>query len=130
MPTPIQTLLNPSIGIADMMPMPSDERLPQLRELATSVLQETGLESLYGAVNARTVVQGLLCPNVGDGTLVNPDVFSAQMKGIRERLREREKNKGKGKDDPRVTDLLENEIEPLMQNEALFTAYSNLMVGG
>lgn len=129
MPAPVQSLLNPSIGIADLMPMPAGERLPQARELSASVLQETGLEALYGAVNARTVVQGLICPVIGDGTLVNPEMFTSRLKSLQKRLRSGEKA-GEAASDPRVREMLEKELEPLLQNEALFVAYSNLMVGG
>lgn len=129
MPAPVQSLLNPSIGIADLMPMPAGERLPQARELSASVLQETGLEALYGAVNARTVVQGLICPSIGDGTLVNPEMFTSRLKSLQKKLRSGETAAGAASD-PRVREMLEKELEPLLQNESLFVAYSNLMVGG
>ena len=87
MPTSIQqSLLNPSIGIGDLMAMPNTDRLPQSRELASSSLNQTGLEGLYGETNARTAVESLLCPNVGDGTLVSPEVFEASIAALVRKL--------------------------------------------
>ena len=84
----INTFLNPSIGIQELLQMPEDNRLPQARELGASLLQETGLEGLYGAVNSHTAFEALLCPNVGDGTLVSPEVFSSQLESLVKKLSE------------------------------------------
>ena len=47
MPTPITTpLLDPSIGIQNVMDMPQASRLPTAKEIATTVLHEAGLEEL------------------------------------------------------------------------------------
>ena len=77
MPAPIQSLLNPSIGIQELLAMPEPSRLPQAKEMPSSVLQQTGLEQLYGTANARTGSEALLCPDVGDGRIVSPEVFQA-----------------------------------------------------
>ncbi|MDY6009936.1 MAG: hypothetical protein SPJ12_02150 [Duodenibacillus sp.] len=118
----IQSILNPSIGIQELLSMPEEGRLPQARELASSMLQHTGLEALYGAVNSRTAAESLLCPNVGDGTLVNPAVFQSQLEAILEKLRK--------SDNPKIRALLEKEIVPLLQNGMLLSAYRGLMLGG
>lgn len=122
MPTPIQSLFNPSVGIQGLMEMPETGRLPQLRELATTSLQATGLEELYGPVNARTAVESLLCPNVGDGTLVSPEVFSSELEEIVRKLEKSE--------NPKIRAMLEEEIIPLIQNGMLLSAYRGLMIGG
>ena len=102
--------------------MPETGRLPQLRELATTSLQATGLEELYGPVNARTAVESLLCPNVGDGTLVSPEVFSSELEEIVRKLEKSE--------NPKIRAMLEEEIIPLIQNGMLLSAYRGLMIGG
>ena len=118
----INTFLNPSIGIQELLQMPEDNRLPQARELGASLLQETGLEGLYGAVNSHTAFEALLCPNVGDGTLVSPEVFSSQLESLVKKLSESRK--------PKIRAMLEHEIIPLMQNGMLLSAYRGLMIGG
>ena len=118
----INTFLNPSIGIQELLQMPEDNRLPQARELGASLLQETGLEGLYGAVNSHTAFEALLCPNVGDGTLVSPEVFSSQLESLVKKLSESR--------NPKIRAMLEHEIIPLMQNGMLLSAYLGLMIGG
>ena len=118
----IQSLLNPSIGIQELLQMPEDNRLPQARELGSSMLQETGLEGLYGAVNSHTACEALLCPNVGDGTLVSPEVFNSQLESLLKKLSESR--------NPKIRAMLEHEIIPLMQNGMLLSAYRGLMLGG
>ena len=118
----INTFLNPSIGIQELLQMPEDNRLPQARELGASLLQETGLEGLYGAVNSHTAFEAVLCPNVGDGTLVSPEVFSSQLESLVKKLSESR--------NPKIRAMLEHEIIPLMQNGMLLSAYRGLMIGG
>ena len=122
MPAPIQSLLNPSIGIQELLAMPEPSRLPQAKEMPSSVLQQTGLEQLYGTANARTGSEALLCPDVGDGRIVSPEVFQAQLTAILAKL---EKS-----DNSKIKALLENEILPLLQNGMLLSAYRGLMLGG
>ena len=120
--TSIQTLFNPSLGIQGLLDMPDAGRLPQARELASSTLQASSLEELYGPLNARTAVEDLLCPNVGDGTLVSPEVFSSELENI---VRKLEKS-----GNPKIRAMLEQEIVPLLENGMLLSAYQGLMIGG
>lgn len=120
--SPIHSLLNPSIGIQELMQMPESGRLPEIRDLANSVLNESSLEELYGAVNSRTAAEKLLCPSVGDGTLVSPEVFQSQLEALVRKLKQSE--------NPKVIALLEQEIYPLLQNGMLLSAYRGLMLGG
>ncbi len=122
MTTPIQNLLNPSIGIQDLLPMPEASKLPQAKELASSVLQESSLESLYGAVNTRSNAEAFLCPDVGDGRVVSPEVFQSELTALVAKLQK--------SDNPKVKALLESEILPLLQNGMLLSAYRGLMLGG
>ena len=120
--SPIQSLLNPSLGIQELMQMPEAGKLPEIRDLANSVLNETSLEGLYGAVNSRSAAEALLCPSVGDGTLVSPEVFHSQLKALVDKLQHSE--------NPKVQELLKQEIYPVLQNGLLLSAYRGLMLGG
>lgn len=122
MTTVIQSYMNPSIGIQDLMPMEETNGLPKARELASGMLAESGLDALYGKVNIKTAVENLLCPNVGDGSLVSPEVFNNELERIVEKLRQ--------SDNEKIRAMLEEEILPLMQNGILLSAYRGLMIGG
>lgn len=122
MPTPVQNLFNPSVGIQSLMPMPDVEGLPEARDLASSALQQSTLQSLYGTKNAQTTVESYLCPDVGDGTLVSPEVFGHELEALLEKLR--------GSDNPKVRAMLEDVIVPLLENGQLLSAYRGLMIGG
>jgi hypothetical protein len=63
-----------------------------------------------------------LCPSVGDGTLVSPEVFHSQLKALVDKLQHSE--------NPKVQELLKQEIYPLLQNGLLLSAYRGLMLGG
>ncbi len=122
MPTRIDSLLNPSIGIADLLPMPDAATLPEARDLGTNLLQESGLENLFRTANSRSALEALLCPDIGDGSLVSPETFEADLHAVLEKL-------GKS-NNPKIQALVREEIEPLLQNGLLLTAYRNLMLGG
>lgn len=122
MPTPVQTLFNPTIGIQTLMPMPEQEALPAARDVGTSALAQSTLQTLYGPTNAQTRIEGFLCPDVGDGTLVAPEVFQRELRKIAKKLRKSKR--------PEIRSLVENELEPLEENEMLLSAYRGLMLGG
>lgn len=122
MPTPVQNLFNPSVGIQSLMSMPDVEGLPEARDLASSALQQSSLQSLYGTKNAQTTVEAYLCPDVGDGTLVSPEVFGHELETLLEKLR--------GSDNPKVRAMLEDVIVPLLENGQLLSAYRGLMISG
>lgn len=122
MPAPIPTLLNPSIGILGLLQMPDTGRLPPAKELASSLLQESSLESLYGPVNSRTAFEAFLCPNVSDGRVVSPEVFSEDLQALVAILQK--------STNPKVQALVNEEILPLLQNGMLLSAYRGLMLGG
>lgn len=122
MTTAIQSFMNPSIGISELMQMRQTERLPQIRELSPGDLRSTGLDILYGQVNIKTAVESLLCPSVGDGSLVSPEVFSRELEAIVEKL--------KKSPNVKIRTMLEREILPLLENGMLLSAYRGLMIGG
>lgn len=88
MTSPVQNLLNSTIGIQDLLAMPDTPNLPRAKEIASSVLQQTGLENLYNTGNARTAAEALLCPDIGDGRVVTPEIFNAQLVRLYEKLKQ------------------------------------------
>ena len=58
-----------------------------------------------------------LCPDAGDGDILRPEVFSGNLAGCLEAL--------KDSDDPAVRALADGE-----QNKELLNAYMGLMIGG
>lgn len=122
MATSVETLWNPALGIGELLPAAKDASLPQPRELGASTLSETGLETLFSAVNSRTAVESYLCPDVGDGTVVAPEVFEATLEALVRKLQTSENLK--------LRALAEKELVPLLENKALFSAYRGLMLGG
>ena len=63
-------LLDPSLGIQNVMDMPTESALPRARDMGANALSEPGLEELYAPSNAQRYVESLLCPDVGDGSIV------------------------------------------------------------
>ena len=92
------------------------------RPLASNVLREAGLEELYSPCNAHHLVEQALCPDAGDGDILRPEVFSGNLAGCLEAL--------KDSDDPAVRALADGELAPLLQNKELLNAYMGLMIGG
>ncbi len=121
MPTPIN-LLDASLGIQTVMDMPDSGNLPRARELASNALSEPGLEELYAPSNARHLVERALCPDVGDGSMLSPEVFSETLQSCVSSLED--------VSDPAVQELLSRELKPLLQNGQLLQAYLGLMIGG
>ena len=115
-------LLDPSLGIQNVMEMPESGSLPHARELAVSVLREAGLDELYAPVNTRLLTEQALCPDVGDGTVLTPERFSSTLKGCVESL--------KDVDDPVVQSMINQDLKPLLENGQLLQAYAGLMIGG
>ncbi len=122
MPTPISNLLDTSLGIQNVMDMPAPSNLPRARELASNALNEPGLEELYAPGNAWQLVEQSLCPDVGDGSMLNPEVFSGTLETCVHDL--------EGRPEPAVQEMLSQELKPLLQNGQLLQAYLGLMIGG
>jgi len=121
---PSINLLDPSLGIQTIMESPAATRggIPEARPLASNVLREAGLEELYSPCNAHHLVEQALCPDAGDGDILRPEVFSGNLAGCLEAL--------KDSDDPAVRALVDGELAPLLQNKELLNAYMGLMIGG
>lgn len=115
-------LLDPSLGIQNIMEPQVNDPLPFARPLASSVLNEAGLEGLYAPSNSTRIVEAALCPDVGDGNLLRPEIFAVILKKCAADFA--------SSDDPAVQELVEKELHPLMKNHELLQAYTNLMIGG
>ena len=121
---PSINLLDPSLGIQTVMDSPVSGRdgIPAARQMAANVLREAGLEELYAPNNAEHLVERALCPDVGDGDLLRPDVFSANLAACAAALRD--------SDDPGVRRMGRDDLAPLLENVELLKAYTGLMIGG
>jgi type III secretion protein X len=120
----INNLLDPSLGIQDILDpgLATDGQLPRARPLAASVLREAGLEELYSPQNAARLVEQALCPDVGDGELLRPEVFAANLRESFEALKDSQ--------NPEVQDFLNTDLHLLLENRDLLQAYTGLMIGG
>ena len=116
-------LFDASLGIQSVMDAPvSQGNMPKARPLASNTLREAGLEELYNPANAQSLVQQALCPQVGDGELLRPDIFSSNLQRCLDDLTTAR--------DPAVRDFIRNDLAPLLENTDLLRAYTGLMVGG
>ena len=66
-------------------------------------------------------METLLCPDVGDGSVLSPEAFSEQIQGCLDELA--------SSDDLAVKSMLA-EIRGLQRNGELYQAYMGLMIGG
>ncbi len=120
-------LLSSNLGIQSVMDtMPSQEGLAQgmmhARPLATTIIHEAGLEEVYNPATAESLMQKALCPDVGDGEIVQPAVFRSNLQASMEDL-------GLSRD-PAVREFVKQDLGPLLENNELLQAYTGLMVGG
>ena len=98
------------------------DRLPDARPLASSPMREAGLEELYEGRHMDQLVSAALLPAVGDGSILQPDVFHAELRGSLDALRDSR--------EPAVRAFVRDDLAPLMDNADLLKAYTTLMVGG
>ncbi|MDR2786893.1 MAG: type III secretion protein [Candidatus Accumulibacter sp.] len=116
-----RNILNPNVGLQDVLdPAGFEFHLPQARPLATSVSAETGLADLYRLSDFQSRILAGLQPEVGDETLLRPDVFGKNLRESHRRLKD-SKN-------PRVRRFLRDELGPLLENDTLLREYVNLLV--
>ena len=114
-------LLDPSLGIQNVMDMPTESALPRARDMGANALSEPGLEELYAPSNAQRYVESLLCPDVGDGSILSPEAFSDNLDSVMRELA--------SSDDAAVKVMLA-ELKGLSRNGQLYQAYMGLMIGG
>ncbi|MBQ3059913.1 MAG: type III secretion protein [Desulfovibrio sp.] len=115
-------LLDPNLGIQNVMESGGNGAMPNARPLASTVLREAGLDELYNAGTAARQLEAALCPPVGDGSLLQPENFLAELKGSLNALRDSR--------EPAVRAFVRDELNPLLENTELLKAYTSLMIGG
>ena len=67
-------------------------------------------------------IEEALCPPVGDGSILQPELFHTELQGVLTALRDSDK--------PAVRAFVRDELTPLLENTELLRAYTGLMVGG
>ncbi|MBQ7617962.1 MAG: type III secretion protein [Desulfovibrio sp.] len=115
-------ILDSGYGIQGVLEMRDLPNIPEARPLPTTALREAGLEELFGAANTDKYLEQVLCPSVGDGTILQPAEFSNCLRGSLEAL--------KDNDQSAVRSFVSAELAPLLENEGLLQAYAGLLVGG
>jgi len=115
-------LLDSSTGIQQILDEIWSSSLPEARQLAATIMKGAGLDELYGPSNSQTLIEGALCPEVGDGSVLQPGPFFRALEDCAARLEQ--------STDPAVVEFLAKEVRPLLENRDLFGAYSGLMIGG
>ena len=116
-------IFDTSIGIQNVLLNELESMtMPRARPIAANVLSEAGLEELYMPRNAARLIETALCPEVGDGKILRPDVFSTLLRESFESLRE-SKN-------PDVRAFVRKDLTPMLEDANLLQAYTGLMVGG
>lgn len=115
-------LLDPGLGIQNIMAPGTAGHLPDARPLASSAMREAGLDELYNSCKAAQQLEVALCPAVGDGSILQPELFHMELQGALEALRDSDK--------PAVRAFVRDELAPLLENTELLRAYTGLMVGG
>ncbi len=116
-------LLDPSLGIQNVIDSMKEPGLPAARELPVTALHDAGLEELYSPSNAQKAIEDALCPGVGDGTILTPTLFKEAIRSVAMDL------DAEGCD-PAVREMIDGELRPLLENQRLFEAYTGLLIGG
>ena len=96
MPSVSLNLLDPNLGIQNVMDSGSGARMPDARPLASTVLREAGLDELYQQGAAEKQLDAALCPPVGDGSILQPEIFQAELRGGLEALKDSRDPAGAG----------------------------------
>ncbi len=116
-------IFDTSVGIQNvLLDELENATMPKAKPLAANVLSEAGLDELYMPRNAARMIEGALCPEVGDGKILRPDIFSDLLRNGLESLRE-SKN-------PDVRAFVRKDLAPMLEDATLLQAYTGLMVGG
>ena len=116
-------IFDTSIGIQSvLLDGTGNEKMPLARPLASTVMAEAGLEELFLPNNAGRMMEASLCPEVGDGKVLRPDVFSANLQSCLESLKDSR--------NPDVRAFVRRDLAPMMEDNSLLQAYVGLMIGG
>ncbi len=116
-------IFDTSIGIQSvLMEELGNSSMPAAKPLAANVMAEAGLEELYLPSNAGRMIEAVLCPDVGDGKLLRPDIFTAHLHDSLEALKDSR--------NAEVRAFIRKDLTPMLEDNALLQAYTGLMVGG
>ncbi len=115
-------LFNADLGIQNILNAQDNQRLPSTKQLTTSTLYDTHLDTLYSPTNMRDRLEHAVCPDIGDGEVARVDVFSESLKACALLLKDSR--------EPEIHDFLRRDLFPLLENEELLRTYYNLMLGG
>ncbi|MBQ7457147.1 MAG: type III secretion protein [Desulfovibrio sp.] len=115
-------LLDPNLGISSVQDAQEMPHMPEAQLLPSTNLREAGLEELYSAKTTDKMLEQALCPSVGDGTILQPAVFSTALRESLDVL--------KNVNHTDVKSFVSGELSPLIENESLLQAYSGLLIGG
>ncbi len=120
-------LLNHNVGIDQFLATQSNEHIPTAKPMASNSVFEAGLSSHFAMGNIKANLENMLVPNVGDGEILRPDVFNRTINAMATNFSSlpQGENLGEG-----VKDMMNNVINPLLENKDLLNLYSNLMVAG
>lgn len=122
MPYDVTQILNPNVGINQVMPPVGESHIPQAKQLPSTTITERGLDELYNFSTTEKFLEQTLCPKVGDGTILQPNVFSDCLKNALKSLQNNPQSQ--------VQTFVREELTPLLENEMLLQAYSGLLIGG
>ena len=116
-------IFDTSIGIQNVL---QDETnnvgMPTAKQLAANLMAGIGLEELYLPKNAALMIEDALLPAVGDGKVLRPDIFAANLRGIQSAL-ENSRNED-------IRAFVRKDLAAILEDNALLQAYAGLMVGG
>ncbi|MDR2164532.1 MAG: hypothetical protein LBO79_02655, partial [Zoogloeaceae bacterium] len=115
----IGNIMNPNLGVQDVLDSPAAAHLPRARALATGAASEIGLADLYRANNLQSRLLAGLQPPVGDESLLRPDMLRKNLAGSLARLRNSR--------DPHVRRFVRDDLGPLMENEQLLREYVTML---
>lgn len=115
-------LLDANLGIQNVLDPQDYPHMPEARPLPSTALREAGLETLYGAQTTDRLLEQALCPQVGDGSILQPAEFNSCLSDALEALKNNRQSE--------VRSFVSGELAPLLENAALLQAYSGLLVGG
>ena len=116
-------IFDTSIGIQSvLLDEQANTTMPSARPLAANLTAEAGLEEVYLPKNTARMVEAALCPEVGDGNILRPDVFTANLQSSLAALQD-----SKNAD---VRAFVRKDLVPILEDNALLQAYAGLMVGG
>ena len=116
-------LFDTSMGIQQVLSdHTANKSMPQARPLASTVMSDVGLEELYLPANAARMVEEALCPDVGDGRLLQPEAFAANLQNVHHLLQDAT--------DPDVRAFVRKDLLPMLDDAALLRTYVGLMING